>query len=229
MKKVISLLLAFVMTLALSGCKSSDYKKAAELYEKGKYDEAAESFEALGAYRDSADMAKSCQVENCVELIDAAVGWSVENHFDEYKAAFRAYDKLGEELKPEVRNAGQLLAIREEYERIGVEIEIKQAVVKAADSFVKDFVEDHLDALRDSYERYDKKDPFVSVKWDESRPGNIYGQVSFDISYENSYGRTIETDVLGSWEGSYINGKITISDDMDFPGLKLAFLDRFHF
>ena len=41
----------------LTGCDSSDYKKATELYESGNYDEAYEAFTELGDYKDSANMA----------------------------------------------------------------------------------------------------------------------------------------------------------------------------
>lgn len=110
-----------------------------------------------------------------------------------------------------------------------VEKQIEEFVIEAADVYVKDFVEGHLDALRDTYKRFDKPKPFVTVKWDEADSDNISGQVSFDYSYRNSYGRTIEERALGSWKGTYKNGKFTITEEMSFPGLKLAFLDTFNF
>ena len=71
MKRITSLILAVAMLLTLTGCNSSDYKKAASLYESGEYAEAAEMFEALGDYKDSADMVKACNYQGALELSDA--------------------------------------------------------------------------------------------------------------------------------------------------------------
>ena len=113
-------------------------------------------------------------------------------------------------------------------EMLSLEKEIAKAVIKAADFYVEDFVDDHLDAIRNTYERFDEPEPFVSVEWDASHE-NISGLVTFYYSYQNSYGRTIEAMTTGYWVGTYKNGIITISDEMNFPDLKLAFLDTFNF
>lgn len=54
MKKLLTLLLACVFTLSLTGCDKLDYHKAVDLYNKGKFDAAAEIFSELGDYEDSA-------------------------------------------------------------------------------------------------------------------------------------------------------------------------------
>lgn len=72
MKKIITLILAMAMLLTLSGCDSSDYKKATSLYENGEYVEALELFELLGDYEDSADMVKACNYQIALELTNAA-------------------------------------------------------------------------------------------------------------------------------------------------------------
>lgn len=54
MKKLLTLLLACVLTLCLTGCDKLDYHKAVDLYNKGKFDDAAEIFSELGDYEDSA-------------------------------------------------------------------------------------------------------------------------------------------------------------------------------
>lgn len=58
-RSFIFLTIALLLVL-LSGCDSSDYKKAMSLYEGGQYLEAAEIFSALGEYEDSAAMATEC-------------------------------------------------------------------------------------------------------------------------------------------------------------------------
>lgn len=55
MKKVISkvvsiVLSAVMMVFSLSGCASSDYRKACALYDAGEYEAAAESFLLVGDY-----------------------------------------------------------------------------------------------------------------------------------------------------------------------------------
>lgn len=57
MKRVLSILLCFAMTLSLCGCSRLDYKKAVMLYESGAYESAKEIFDALGDYEDSAGYA----------------------------------------------------------------------------------------------------------------------------------------------------------------------------
>ena len=71
MKRITALILTAAMLLTLTGCDSSDYKKAASLYESGEYAEAAEMFEALGDYKDSADRVKACNYQGALELADA--------------------------------------------------------------------------------------------------------------------------------------------------------------
>lgn len=70
MKKVLSLILPFVMLAMLTGRDSSDYKKATDLYEDGKYEEAIVLFLELGDYEDSADLLMQCRYEYAKVLFD---------------------------------------------------------------------------------------------------------------------------------------------------------------
>lgn len=63
---VIALILALALTLV--ACKSTDYKKATQLYDQGKWDEAITMFVELDDYEDSATMAQLCNYEKSVEL-----------------------------------------------------------------------------------------------------------------------------------------------------------------
>ena len=81
----ITVLLATVMFL-LTGCNSSDYKKATELLESGSYEEAAELFSSLGDYEDSAELLKTCHYKEAEALL--------EN--DQYMDAADIYASLGD-------------------------------------------------------------------------------------------------------------------------------------
>lgn len=56
-RKLLSILILCITVFALTGCDSSDYKKAMSMYENGEYEEAAKLFTELGDYEDSAEMA----------------------------------------------------------------------------------------------------------------------------------------------------------------------------
>lgn len=51
----------FTSVFLLTGCNSSDYKKATQLYSEGNYEEALELFTKLGDYEDSEQLAAACQ------------------------------------------------------------------------------------------------------------------------------------------------------------------------
>ncbi len=53
MKKMITVILSFVMMFSLCACDSMDYKKAVKLYDEGNYSEALTIFESLEDYEDS--------------------------------------------------------------------------------------------------------------------------------------------------------------------------------
>lgn len=54
--KYLMLLTMIASLLAMTGCKSSDYKNARKQYDNQEYAAAAETFKALGDYKDSAEM-----------------------------------------------------------------------------------------------------------------------------------------------------------------------------
>ena len=66
MKKLFTLILSLVILVMITGCDSTDYKKAVSLYESGKYEEAIEMFEELGDYEDSAEKVLDCQYNMAV-------------------------------------------------------------------------------------------------------------------------------------------------------------------
>lgn len=83
----ISLLVVFI--LVLTGCNSSDYKKAISLYENGSYEEAAAAFEALGDYQDSKKQLVNCYYTLGEYYLD-------DNSFDQALSYFiKAQDNPG--------------------------------------------------------------------------------------------------------------------------------------
>ncbi len=70
MKKLVALLLALSMAVALCGCMSEDYKKAVSLFEYERFDDAQAVFEELGDYKDSRDQVKNCKYQKAMKMIE---------------------------------------------------------------------------------------------------------------------------------------------------------------
>lgn len=105
MKKRLALILAIAMLcMALMGCDSSDYKKACALYEEGSYAEAAELFEGLGDYEDSADRAMDSKYMNAETLFAAG----------EYEAAATIYEGIASYKDAEAKGAEARMALMRE-------------------------------------------------------------------------------------------------------------------
>jgi len=60
MKKIITILLVSVISLALVACDSKDYSDAEALFEAGNYADAHQIYTRLGDYNDSSEKAKEC-------------------------------------------------------------------------------------------------------------------------------------------------------------------------
>lgn len=71
MRKTILAFCCIITTLAFTGCKGNDYKKAVSLYENGDYQSAYEKFEKLDDYKDSAEYKKKCKHELGIELFNS--------------------------------------------------------------------------------------------------------------------------------------------------------------
>ncbi len=63
LKKGCFLLALCLVLLSFTGCEGNDYRTAMSLYENQEYDAAISAFEALGDYKDSAEMIAACHVE----------------------------------------------------------------------------------------------------------------------------------------------------------------------
>lgn len=81
MKRIVALLMIAAMLLALTGCKSFDYKKAMELYENEDFQEAEEIFASLGDYEDSQEMVLASRYGYALVLVD-------DGEFEEAVAIF---------------------------------------------------------------------------------------------------------------------------------------------
>lgn len=61
MKRILTALLCMLLCLSLCACQISDYKRADELFARGKYEDAAELYDMLGDYRDAEDQLDECK------------------------------------------------------------------------------------------------------------------------------------------------------------------------
>lgn len=86
MKKKIALVLALLLVLTLSGCKSDDYKSALNAMDAGDYVAAAQQLEALGDYKESQQMLKQCKYALAVE----------DFNNQNYEAAVEKFQALGD-------------------------------------------------------------------------------------------------------------------------------------
>ena len=95
-KRLLSLGLIMVLCFSLTGCKSSDYKKAVELQNSGDYAGALELFKGIGDdYKDVSDRATECQ-----SFIDSITA------FDEAKSLL---DDKNAELDKAISEANDLV------------------------------------------------------------------------------------------------------------------------
>ena len=92
-KKVIGILagaavvvIAAVMLVTKLVIPEQNYKKAMKLSEAGQYQEAAEAFEQLGDYKDSADLVREMRYDHAVALSEAG----------QYMEATEAFEQLGD-------------------------------------------------------------------------------------------------------------------------------------
>lgn len=84
-------LVVLLLCLSLSGCKSSDYKKAASLEEAGDYSAALEIYKEISDYKDSED-----HIALCEAMISA---------IDEYEAAKASAEEKNIVLDTEISSA----------------------------------------------------------------------------------------------------------------------------
>lgn len=89
-------LVVLLLCLSLSGCKSSDYKKAASLEEAGDYSVALEIYKEISDYKDSAD-----HIALCEAMISA---------IDGYEAAKASAEEKNVVLDTEISSAESVIA-----------------------------------------------------------------------------------------------------------------------
>lgn len=73
------------VAITLCGCTGADYNKAKELYDSGKYEQAASVFEKLGDYEDSEEMLTKSKYRQARELFDE----------QSYEQAAQIFSELG--------------------------------------------------------------------------------------------------------------------------------------
>ena len=70
-KSAAAILLVCVLILSMTGCEKLDYRKAIDLYNAGRFDEAAELFSTLNGYEDSAQMQTLSRYWEAITLAEA--------------------------------------------------------------------------------------------------------------------------------------------------------------
>lgn len=85
-KKILAAVLMIAVMFSITGCNSSDYKKAAQMMADGDYAAASEMFKALGDYEDSADQAKECDYQIAKATFDSG----------EHEKAIELFTALGD-------------------------------------------------------------------------------------------------------------------------------------
>lgn len=213
MKKIVALLLVLTMALALCGCSSSDYKKAQEMFEQGQYEEAQAIFESLGDYEDSKEQASNCKVKISIGLFDE-VGFfdPINPTYSSISAAEEAlayYETLTEEEKVQVDNAFLFLPTEEDVlmakDRLVLNNIADQVIYEAESQIKKNLINSS------SYQRQENRQSRASAYWDENDPTKVSGTVDIYYSATNSMGGRIDAHKGGYWEGTYIDGNLTIT------------------
>ena len=106
LKKPLSALLILVLALALSGCKSGDYKKALELAANGDYAAGAAAFGELGDYKDSAEQLLGCNYQIALQALTDGDLKTAKDMF----TALGSYEDSAEQIKEcDYRVAEELL------------------------------------------------------------------------------------------------------------------------
>ncbi len=88
------MLLCLLLIVSLTGCNSSNYKKAMSMYDSGQYDEAEVAFAALGDYEDSAAMILECRYQKAIILLNSGDYESAISVFETISDYKDANDKI---------------------------------------------------------------------------------------------------------------------------------------
>ena len=144
MKKLIALLLSLAMLGMLTGCNSTDYKKAVSAYENGDYQAAVEIFTQLGDYKDSAEMALQCNYhiavldfedqnyEEAIEELEA-----LGDYEDCPELLARCRFDYGEQLYEN----GNYSAARKQFLKAGASGEVSEYLRMCAWGIVRDYLD----------------------------------------------------------------------------------------
>lgn len=232
MKRALSAVLAVFMIFILSGCDSSDYKKAVKLYDQGEYAQAREIFAELEDYEDSQEKLALCDIEISIEECNNAIEqlqlgssvsyYDVKFSLNRFKKAFDLYNAVPPEQKNRITDAEKLLAAQVFYEQCCAEPEIESQVMAEAVRMVKDHTA--LYAAISTFKVREDEESTIFIFWNDDDPTMLNGSIDLCYSYENKYGGTQDREETGYWHGKYENGVFEITD-MTFYGLTSELID----
>lgn len=154
MKKTTKLFLMCAMVaVMLTGCKSSDYKKAQTLYQEGNLQEAVTMFQELGDYKDSAALLKevqfqlACDMQNQGNYADALGIYEIlDKDSATTENSMRCKSALAEQLINEKKydEALQMLADCQDHETAKHFIDICNVHINGLEG-IKTYLQEHTD------------------------------------------------------------------------------------
>ena len=108
MKKTICTLCVLLLTLALTGCKSNDYKKAQQAYSDGDYVLAMETYKTLGDYKDSQERYQDAQDALWKKMVPG--DWRLDSPLDISDSFMEGIEKAIDSGDEATKLMGQALA-----------------------------------------------------------------------------------------------------------------------
>ena len=120
--RVLALLLCAALVFVLCGCDSSYYAKAQKLFDAGDYTAAAQAFDALGDYKDSADQANECRyllAGQAAEIGDLGSAAEAFDALGDYKDSIDQANECRYLLAEQTAEAGDFAGAAEQYDALG--------------------------------------------------------------------------------------------------------------
>ena len=141
--RIRSLSLATVLlsvVLLLSGCESSDYKKAGDAFAQGNFAEAQAIFEELGDYKDSAEKVLECKYGIADEKMaakDFEGALKVFSELEDYKDSAEKTIECKYDIAKDELVSGKYESAIEDFEELGEYSDAKELLSDAKDKLIE--------------------------------------------------------------------------------------------
>jgi hypothetical protein len=209
LKSVLAVVMALIIGVCLTGCKSDDYKAAVALYDSGDYSAAVSAFAALGDYKDSADRAAEAQQANDYEAAAALYDSG------DYAAAVSAFAALGDYKDSADRALKIQQAENAEFTKWFSDVSIQSyemgriaLILKFTDNGLENIGSENIGTIENATLTIGEKEYFSN---DSSYDGITFsGDISFD-----TIARTLPIKFSGVTSKEYDSLTVTIKDQND--------------